>query len=168
MEIKVTLAAEQADALFKELIARGTNLTPLMQDLGEYLTETTKQRFQTSTAPDGQKWKPNAQATYLAYLGAFKGSFGKTGKITKGGAGRAMGKKPLIGETRRLSSEIYYQADRQSVEIGSGLVYSAIHQFGGQAGRGLSVKIPARPFLGISSSDEAAITDMAGAYLAGL
>lgn len=165
--VKVELDTSKTEQWFGALIARGSNLRPLMQDLGEFLIETTKQRFQTSTAPDGSKWQPNAPATYLAYLSAFKGSFGKNGRITKGGAGRAAGKKPLIGETGRLGREIYYQAD-DSVEIGSGLIYSAIHQFGGQAGRGLSVTIPARPYLGISASDDAAIHDMAGAYLAGL
>ncbi|GMU44159.1 MAG: phage virion morphogenesis protein [Xanthomonadales bacterium PRO6] len=163
--IKAEIDMSQANALFRKLVERGTNLTPLMQDLGEYLTETTKQRFQTSTAPDGSRWEPNAPATYLAYLGAFKGSFGKSGRITKGGAGRAMGKKPLIGETRRLSSEIHYRADAQSVEIrsGSGLDYSAIHQFGGTAGRG--VKIPARPYLGLSAEDQDFINERAAAYL---
>lgn len=166
MKIDLTIDDQAAQQLFAELVRRGTNLAPLMQDLGEYLTETTKQRFQASTAPDGSKWEPNTQATYLAYLAAFKGSFGKTGKITKGGAGRASGKKPLIGETRRLSSEIYYQADAKSVEIGSGLVYSAIHQFGGSAGRG--VKIPARPYLGLSADDQGFVVEQAAAYLTGL
>lgn len=163
--IKAEIDMSQADALFRELIARSTNLRPLMQDLGEYLSETTKQRFETSIAPDGSRWKPNAPATYLAYLGAFKSSFGKGGKITKAGAGRASGKKPLVGETRRLGGEIAYQADASSVEIGSSLVYSAIHQFGGQAGRGKATTIPARPYLGLSADDQAFIVERAAAYL---
>lgn len=161
--IAIDLDSEQANRYFAALIAKGTVLTPLMQDLGEFLTESTKQRFQTSTAPDGTQWEPNAPATYLAYLGKFSGSYGKSGKLSKAGASRAAGKKPLIGETGRLSREIYYQADAKGVEIGSGLIYSAIHQFGGTAGRG--VDIPARPYLGLSPSDEEAITEIAGSYL---
>jgi phage gpG-like protein len=163
VEIEDAKAQEALSALAK----RGTDLRPLMQELGEYLTETTKQRFQTSTAPDGSRWAPNAPATYLAYLGQSKGSFGKYGRMTKAGAARASGKKPLIGETRRLSSEIYYRADSRSVEIGSGLVYSAIHQFGGQAGRGKQVTIPARPYLGLSADDQNAIQMLAAGYLVG-
>lgn len=177
MKVEIKLEDQQAQEYLKQLIARGTNLRPLMQELGEHLTETTKQRFQTSTAPDGSSWKPNTQATYLAYLGAFKSSFGKDGRLTKGGAGRASGKKPLIGETGRLSSRINYRADDTSVTIGSQEEYSAVHQFGADKGafgatrRGAPIpwgNIPARPFLGISVEDEAAITEKAGAYLAAL
>lgn len=168
MRVDFDLDQGQAQKYFGDLIARGANLLPLMQDIGEFLTETSKQRFQTSTAPDGTRWAPNAPATYLAYLNAFKGSFGKDGRITKRGTARAGGKKPLIGETGRLGNEIAYAATADHVDITSGLAYSAIHQFGGQAGRGRSVTIPARPYLGISASDDAAITDMAGAYLADL
>lgn len=165
MDVRIEVDDAEVNRLFAELVRRATDLRPLMQDLGEYLAESTKQRFATSTAPDGSRWAPNAQATYLAYLGAFKGSFGKGGKITKGGAARASGKKPLIGETRRLSSEIQYRADATSVEVGSSLVYSAIHQFGGQAGRGGTTRIPARPYLGLSAEDDEAVRGIAGKYL---
>lgn len=163
LEVKAQVESSAADRVFAELIAKGTTLTPLMQDLGEFLTETTKQRFETSTAPDGTRWEPNAPATYLAYLDKFSGSYGKSGQLSKAGANRASGKKPLIGETGRLSREIYYQADATGVEISSGLIYSAIQQFGGVAGRG--VQIPARPYLGLSAEDEVEITEIAGAYL---
>ncbi|OPE24472.1 phage morphogenesis protein, partial [Pseudomonas aeruginosa] len=38
-------------------------------------------------------------------------------------------------------------ADRNEAGIGSNLVYAAIHQFGGDAGRGHQVEIPARRYL---------------------
>lgn len=163
--IRIELDDAKAQAALSDLAQRGADLRPLMQELGEYLTETTKQRFQTSTAPDGSRWQPNAPATYLAYLGKSKGSFGKTGRITKAGAARASGKKPLIGETGSLSRQIYYRADARSVEISSAEDYSAIHQFGGQAGRGRKVTIPARPYLGLSNDDQAAISEIAASYL---
>lgn len=177
MKVEIRIDDQQAQDDFKALIARGTNLRPLMYELGEHLTETTKQRFQTSTAPDGSRWEPNTEATYLAYLALFKSSFGKDGKLTKGGAGRAAGKKPLIGESGHLSSRINYRADDTSVTIGSPEKYSAVHQFGairgefGTTRRGSRIpwgSIPARPFLGISAEDEAAISEKVGAYLAGL
>lgn len=41
-----------------------------------------------------------------------------------------------------------------SVEIGTNVIYGAIHQFGGAAGRkDRRVTIPARPFLGVSNED---------------
>jgi phage gpG-like protein len=59
VEIEDAKAQEALSALAK----RGADLRPLMQELDEYLTETTKQRFQTSTAPDGSRWAPKAPAT---------------------------------------------------------------------------------------------------------
>lgn len=164
MDVMVKLDDVSVQYLFRQLIDRGTKMQPLMQDIGEFLAESTKQRFQTSTAPDGSRWLPNAPATYVAYLSKFK-SFGKTGRINASGAGRAIGKKPLIGETGNLSRQINYRADETSVEVGSAQVYSAIQNFGGQAGRNKSVTIPARPFLGLSGDDVARIRDLAGSYL---
>jgi phage virion morphogenesis protein len=175
VKVDVKLDDGKVQEAFSLLVGRVSNLRPLMQELGEFLTETTKQRFETSTAPDGSRWAPNAPATYLAHLDAFKGSFQKDGRLSKRGATRLSGKKPLIGETGRLSSQINYRADRQSVEIGSGLVYAAVQQFGATGGsfgttkRGSPIPwgdIPARPFLGLSAEDTAEIGTRAAAYLA--
>lgn len=164
--VSATLDDARAQAVLANVERQVSNARPLMQEIGELLTETTKQRFVTSTAPDGSRWKPNAQATLLSYLTKFRGSFGRSGRITQRGVGRAAGKRPLIGETRRLSSEIFYQASANEVTIGSGQKYSAIQQFGGQAGRGGSVTIPARPFMGLSSSDADAIESAAARFIA--
>lgn len=162
----ITLDDARVQAALARVERQMTNARPLMQELGEILSETTKQRFVTSTAPDGSRWEPNAPSTILGYLSKFRGSFGRSGRITQRGIGRAAGKRPLIGETRRLSSEIFYQASANEVTIESGLKYSAIQQFGGQAGRGGSVTIPARPFLGLSSSDADAIESAAARFIA--
>ncbi|MCZ7599370.1 MAG: phage virion morphogenesis protein [Gammaproteobacteria bacterium] len=47
-----------------------------------------------------------------------------------------------------------HAAGAKQVEVGTNLVYGAIHQFGGRAGRGHSVNIDARPYLGLSAEDE--------------
>jgi len=158
---------EVMDAL-QRLQRRVGDLTPAMEDIGELLIETTKQRFATSTAPDGRRWAPNSPATILSYLQGKSGAFGKRdGRLTKKGAKLAANKKPLIGETKSLSTQINYRADRASVEIGSLMPYAAIHQFGGQAGRGKKVTIPARPFLGLSESDKRAVLEIIEEHLAG-
>lgn len=156
------------DALAK-LARRGTDMTPVMQDIGEYLVESTKRRFVTSRAPDGSRWAENSDTTLLNYLGAFKGSFRKDGGLTQKGAKRLGAKKPLVGETGRLSSEIHHRASRTAVEVGSSLVYSGTQQFGarhGQYGNGIPWgDIPPRPFLGLSSEDERHVLDIIGGWL---
>jgi phage virion morphogenesis protein len=48
----------QAKGLFAELARRAANMAPLMHDIGELLTQSTKQRFDTGTGPDGVAWLP--------------------------------------------------------------------------------------------------------------
>lgn len=144
---------------------------PLLAAFGEDLAESTKQRFATGTAPDGSRWAPNTQATYLAYLARLSGSYSKEGKRTgtrKGyldkagrlatkGSAAAMGKRPLIGAGKSLSTQIYYRVEGDTLLIGSPQVYAAMQQFGGSKAQfpHLWGDIPARPFLGISDADEA-------------
>lgn len=163
--IRIDWQDEPAIAGLEALSAKIENLRPLMAELGELLVDSTKARFVTSTAPDGRPWAPNAQATYLAFLGQSKGNTTKSGRLSAKGSRRVMGKRPLIGESGRLGSEITPRADARSVEITSSLVYSAIHQFGGQAGRGGATTIPARPYLGLSELDRARAEDAVRGYL---
>ncbi|NBI12592.1 phage virion morphogenesis protein [[Haemophilus] felis] len=61
--------------------------------------------------------------------------------------------KPLV-DTENLMSSIISQYDKQSAEVGTNLEYAPVHQFGGKAGRGRKVTIPARPFLQLTAEDE--------------
>lgn len=141
---------------------------PLLLMIGEYLAETTKQRFVTSTAPDGSRWAPNSRTTLERYVGARGGYSSKTGKINKKGEAVAMSKKPLVARGL-LGEQIVVQADDTMVEIGSNRIQAAVQQFGaakGSLGGGDPWgDIPARPFLGVSAEDRAAILEMVGDYL---
>lgn len=140
------------DAL-QVLIGRVAKPKPILQFIGEGIEERTKRRFTTSIGPDGVRWAPNARSTIEAYI-ASKGGIGKRGKITRKGIDLATNKKPLIGESRDLSRQFYVLADQASVSVGNSMIYAAIHQFGGQAGKGKKVKIPARPSLPIRANGE--------------
>ena len=66
------------------LEARGTNLRPALLGIGEAWIGLVKASFATSTSPFGDKWAPNAAATYSAHLARFSGSYSKkAGKDTK-------------------------------------------------------------------------------------
>ncbi|NCN68127.1 MAG: hypothetical protein GW898_12220 [Thiomicrospira sp.] len=94
------------------LASAGSNLSTAMRDIGEYMVGATKQRFGTGTAPDGSKWAANSALT-----AKLKGH-----------------SKPLIGESKRLSNEIHYNANNSGVEIGSSLIYAATQQLGASKG----------------------------------
>jgi len=169
--ISIEVTDTGVQAALKALAQRLTNMQPVMQSIGEDIVSRTKERFNTSTGPDGQRWAPNARATIEAFVNS-KGGYGKKG-INKKGRDLAIGKKPLIGETGDLRRQFHVAATSSSVTIGNSAIYAAIQQFGGQAGRGKKVTIPARPFLPVKSdgelyaADRALIMDALNAYLAG-
>ena len=100
-------------------------------EIGSRLAASTIGRFDRETDPDGRPWL-------------------KSLRVLAGG-GQTL---TLDGGLRR---SITHDADRDGVDVGSNLPYAAIHQLGGRAGRGRAARIPARPFLGVSSGDGEAI-----------
>ena len=124
-------------AYLERLAAAGFLNKAVFTAIGEELLLSTDARFDSQTDPDGRPWEP-LNAKYAAWKRAFHG----TDKILK-----------LRGYLR---DTLRYQA----VAIGSNRIYSAIHQFGGQTGREHKTTIPARPYLGVSDDDVAAILEI--------
>ncbi|MDO5087983.1 MAG: phage virion morphogenesis protein [Comamonadaceae bacterium] len=95
----------------------------------------------------------------------------------KKAAARLAGKRPLTGETGALARTINYRVSgEREVRVGSPMVYAAAHQYGARQGsfgrtrRGGPIPwgtIPARPFLGLSATDQAQIVQLVRSYLAG-
>jgi phage virion morphogenesis protein len=143
--ISVTVDSARALAALERLAQSAANPRPALLAIGEKLTESTKQRFVSSTAPDGARWAPNKAST-LARKGA--------------------GKKVLVNNSI-LSTTIHYAVDDHGVSIGSALEYAAMQQFGGSKSRfpNLWGDIPARPFLGVSQADEDTIERVVEDYL---
>lgn len=139
---------EGVQNMLQTLQQRFGDLRPALMGIGSDMVNRVHRRFETSTAPDGTKWKPNAPATLAAFAGSLGSSYyTKAGGLNKSGAAAVSGKKPLIGKSGDLSRQIGMTATAFSVTLFATPVYAAIHQFGGQAGRGNKVKIPARPFM---------------------
>jgi phage virion morphogenesis protein len=126
------------------------DLTPAMQEIGDYMITATRSRFDTETAPDGSKWAA-LSPRYAARKARMR-------SVVDGGT-RILAKRGTLRDTIR------YKASRSDVVIGSNEVYAAIHQLGGQAGRGRKATIPARPFLGISPQDQEEILRILGDYI---
>ena len=115
----------------------------IMDRIGRYLVASTHRRFERERAPDGTPWLKSARAVAegnrtLTDTGRLRGSIAHT--LTDGGHG---------------------------VEVGSNVLYAAIHQFGGAAGRGRRARIPARPYLGVDERDRDAIARIVSRALEG-
>ncbi|MDD2723564.1 MAG: phage virion morphogenesis protein [Methylovulum sp.] len=109
-------------------------LRPALLEIGEDLVESTKQRFETSTAPDGSDWLLNSALSTLLYKA---------------------GDKPLV-DGGTLSHQINKDVTGDTLEVGSTMEYAAMQQFGGTKEEFpyLWGDIPARPFLGVSQEDK--------------
>jgi len=131
----------------------------LMEGIGRLVQGQTRRRITSEkTSPGGAAWQANRARTSTLY---------------KSGA---------------LSDSIDYQASAASVLVGSGLVYSRIHQYGGvikpKNGSALkfwwvsggftnfaivkSVTMPARPYLGLSADNQNEIVETTEDWLSRL
>lgn len=153
---------------------------PLLRDMGEYLLHSTKDRFNTQTAPDGTPWAP------LSPRYARRKKYNANKILT------------LRGYLGRL---LTYQVGESELQLGSNLPYAARQHFGGEfdvAARAAHVYFrqgkngdigrlfvkknksnfaqavtigahkvitPGRPFLGVSPADEQELLDIAQDHL---
>lgn len=61
MKIDLQIDIEGADALLKRIQDAGANPRPALRQISELLVDSKKQRFRTSTAPDGSRWAPDKE-----------------------------------------------------------------------------------------------------------
>ena len=146
LKIEIT-DASVVDA-FNRLIAFGNNPQGALMGIGEVVTDFTKRRFVESTDPYGAPWEQNSDTTLRAVLHRSEKNFTKKGGLSKRGQTILSGKKPLIGESKTLSTQIHYTViGDNSVMIASSAVQAAMQHFGGTKSQfpHLWGDIPARP-----------------------
>ncbi|MGR3760901.1 phage virion morphogenesis protein [Roseobacteraceae bacterium NS-SX3] len=152
--VKFSLEDRQLQRDLQEGLARLENPEPFLRSIGEEMLPRIGSRFKEEKGPDSARWEPLAAATVQARL-------------------KRYGNSPLTILRMRghLAGSLNYQAAGSILRIGTGKEaehYAGIHQFGGQAGRGLKVHIPARPYLGFSDEDMDVIAEEAADYLANI
>lgn len=141
--ITITTNAEKVADELDIIAARCGNLLPAMQIIGQTVTASVQKNFMEGGRPSG--WQQLAPATLATKKG---GSI----LVTKGFGGGLLG-------------SIHAEPAADHVLIGTDKVYAAIHQFGGQAGRGQKVTIPARPFLLVQDEDWPEIKEQLNEYI---
>lgn len=167
----ITVDSSALEEALDRLARSARNLRPAMRDIGGLLEKETDENFRAQGRP---RWKPLSQATILNRLmGRDKEgkSKGIASVLKRDGNLRASAKRKLEGglailqDTGVLRGSIRVYSDKSSVTIGaarvmtkagSPLEYAAIHQFGGMAGRGKKVRIPARPFIPVNADGKLA------------
>lgn len=147
-----------AEALGR-LVSRGEDPRPTLEQVARYFEARTDERFESEAAPGGVKWPKSLRARLQS---------GQT-----------------LTDTARLRNSITSRVSSTAAEVGTNVIYAAIHQFGGTikavtakalhfvlpGGRHVTAKqvnIPARPFLGVDDSDRAEVGLIIRAELARL
>lgn len=123
--IHIQLDDGRAVARLKRLQAAAANMRPLFETIGAGLLSNVQLGFKKTQSPYGEAWRP------------LKKRVGKP-----------------LRDTGRLLGSMTQKADREGVTVGTGVKYAAIHQFGGKAGRGRKVTIPARPFFPLTADGQ--------------
>ena len=115
----------------------------LLEQIGGTVESQTRRRLsEEKEAPDGSAWKPLSD-DWAA----------RKSERSSGG---------MLEYQGHLLDSIAYQVNGDEVEIGTGLIYGAIHQLGGEP---VGKPIPARPYLGLSSDNETELNEVIEAWL---
>ncbi|UYC12280.1 phage virion morphogenesis protein [Xanthomonas sp. CFBP 8445] len=162
------VSTDQAERWFARLLSRASDLSGLMADIGETLTESTQGRFDTGIGPDGVAWQELAD-------GSGRTPLKETGRM-RDGIHPASG--PDWVEIRADAKQArWHQEGTGPYEIvakpGKALFWPGMQTRTDKSGREgpAFVKrvhhpgLPARPFLGVSAEDDASITTLAIAWL---
>lgn len=133
----------------RDMLSRLADMSPALDAIGAAVVSETQMRFELQEAPDGTKWAGLSEVTKA--------------QRKAGGASR------ILRETGdNLYDTLTHQllAGGDGVAVGVNRWWSTVHQFGGMAGRGRKVKIPARPFLGLSEAAAEEVLAIAADHVA--
>lgn len=150
--IEIKIDDKEVQELLKKLAAKGSNLTPVMQVIGQTIRASVLKNFEVGGRP---AWKKSLRADMH-------------------------GGQTLV-DSSNLKNSINVKASGNRVEVGTNKIYAAIHQFGGRItaknkpylkfmlnGKFVSkkeVNIPARPFLLVQDEDIVEIKSVIENYL---
>lgn len=155
MVIRIELQAAEAERALTLLLASMDDLTPVMQEVGEFLLASTERRYDEGVSPEGVPWAPKSPVTLARYARGLD----------------AVDTRPLFksGTMRRT---LAYEAGPSSTAIGSNAIQAAVMQFGAAKGtlgpRSPWGDIPARPYLGLSEEDHAGVVGIVEEWMARL
>jgi phage gpG-like protein len=140
---------------------RMKNLKPFYEASGELLVNSIMKNFEAQGRPE--RWKPLSAATLLGGAGYGGLRMTKRGKVSKGFERHLQG-KTILQRSGRLKNSIIKEATAEHVVVGSTIPgktsYGAIHNFGGMAGVGKKVFIPARPYIMVQDEDHMQMTEL--------
>jgi len=176
--LEVTLDQRQVGKALKELAEHQEDLTTPLNDIAEYLHQSTDSRFRQQVAPDGSPWAPLAPSTLARKRGTRilreAGTLQDTLRHKVSSNELAFGTDRPYGAIHQFGGNIQHAARSQQVyfrqgkdgSVGNRFVKKRQSNFAQWVMRGAhSADIVARPFLGLSSEDRIEILEIVCDYL---
>jgi len=144
IDVKMAAKTDTVTNRFKKVAKQGNSLSAAMNVCGEIIISSIESNFEAegrfssvgSWRGGSSRWADLSDRTKEARARAGKWP-GKMLQMSQGG----------------LAASISKNVQGNTLTVGTNKAYAAIHQFGGQAGRGRKVTIPARPFLVVQDED---------------
>lgn len=136
--IEIKIDNKEVNRNLLDLATSDENLRPLMKSIAGIVAYSMEENFKEEGRP---KWQDLAEST-------------KKQRKKKG-----MYPDLILQVTGQLALSVNTYCDDDSAVIGSNLDYAAIHQLGGQAGKGHKAEISAKPYLQLTDDDFAEIID---------
>lgn len=143
--IEVKVDDRGAITLLKKLSKKMGDMSPVMKVIAGIMHDAVEENFKEEGRP---RWTPLASAT----IGQREKKGHWPGKI--------------LQVSGQLAASVTEKHTSRSAQVGTNKVYAAIHQFGGKAGRGHKVTIPARPFLKLDKGALEEIKRVIGEWMA--
>jgi len=131
--IEIRIENANLTSKLKRLAAAGRDQTPAMREASGILADAVEENFDEEGRP---KWKRLAASTIRQ----------------REKEGKWPGK--ILQRSGKLAKSITRHYDATSAVVGTNEPYAAIQNFGGTAGRGHKVEIPAREYLHLEPEDE--------------
>ena len=128
---------KQVSDRLSRILAQTGNLTPALQEIGEYMLYATDQRFVTETDPQGIPWKPLTPFTLREKRAK--------GRILK-----------ILQSTGLMRSRVNYQVVGNQCIVGVNDEKAKKHQLG--------IGVTKREFLGVSTDNKAEIISILDEY----
>lgn len=128
--VRITVDDRDLHQVLRRLARMGGEPGRFLKPIGLQIINSTRERARREVAPDFTPWPQLTPAHAQAKRGSH-----------------------MMRDSGNLLGSLTREVEGDTLRVGTNRIYAAIHQFGGQAGRGRKVTMPARPWLGLSRED---------------
>jgi phage gpG-like protein len=160
--LEASLDVTQVERALADVEARAKRLAPAFRELRRPLRADQRAHARAEEGPDG-RWPPRSPFTEARRQVRNRAArIHRCDVLRRGEARRRSTPKQLLG---RLPAAILVKVGELYIRATSRAAWAGIHQYGGNAGRGRRVRIPARPFLWLSDGLLRTARDVLGNYV---